>query len=207
MIERDDVAPSDRRRPWPLDRSRGRSAVPRGHPRLPDRRSRLLAPRGAVGDRAGRRDPRVAPQGRRPARPAAASSRRVVSAALRRELSGWCAWRSRDHAVAVLNDVGETTWAEQLARAETLSEVRRLARQALDALGDTTCRRRGRRSGRRCGRVRRRATTSPWDRSSPRGRPATPSHAAPAARPHSPRPSPPSARPNPTGSPLACSLA
>jgi hypothetical protein len=60
------------------------------------------------------------------------------SAGVARELSRWCAWRSRDQAVAVLNDLGERTWAEQLARAETLRDVRRLARQALESLGDTT---------------------------------------------------------------------
>jgi hypothetical protein len=60
------------------------------------------------------------------------------SGGVARELSGWCAWRSRDRAVAVLNDVGESSWAEQLARAETLREVRRRATQAMDAIGDTT---------------------------------------------------------------------
>jgi hypothetical protein len=55
-----------------------------------------------------------------------------------RELSGWCAWRSRDRAVAVLNDVRQSSWAEQLARADSLNEVRRLARQTMDAVGDTT---------------------------------------------------------------------
>jgi hypothetical protein len=60
------------------------------------------------------------------------------SGGVARELSGWCAWRSRDRAVAVLNDVGESSWAEQLARADSLSEVRRLASQTMDSLGDTT---------------------------------------------------------------------
>ena len=69
------------------------------------------------------------------------------SAGVARELSGWCAWRSRDRAVAVLSDVGEAAWAEQLASAETLSEVRRLARQTMEALPDDHRGRRGRRSG------------------------------------------------------------
>jgi len=60
------------------------------------------------------------------------------SAGVSRELSAWCAWRSRDQAVAVLNDLGEAKWAERLARAETLGDVRLLARQALELLGDTT---------------------------------------------------------------------
>lgn len=60
------------------------------------------------------------------------------SAGVARELSGWCAWRSRDRAVAVLSDVGEAAWAEQLASAETLSEVRRLARQTMESLPDAT---------------------------------------------------------------------
>ena len=38
----------------------------------------------------------------------------------------------------MLSDVGEAAWAEQLASAETLSEVRRLARQTMEALPDTT---------------------------------------------------------------------
>jgi hypothetical protein len=60
------------------------------------------------------------------------------SGGVARELSDWCAWRSRDRAVTVLDDVGESSWAEQLARADSLSEVRRLARQTMDSLGDTT---------------------------------------------------------------------
>ncbi len=73
-----------------------------------------------------------------PARPAAASSRRVVSVALRASCRAGARGAAETDAVAVLNDVGESSWAEQLARAETLREVRRLARQALESLGDTT---------------------------------------------------------------------
>lgn len=60
------------------------------------------------------------------------------SGGVARELSGWCAWRSRDRAVAVLSDVGESSWAEQLAEADSLSEIRRLASQTMDSLGETT---------------------------------------------------------------------
>ncbi len=60
------------------------------------------------------------------------------SAGVARELSAWCAWRSRARAVAVLNDVGETAWADQLARADSFTQVSQLARQAMDTVGDTT---------------------------------------------------------------------
>ena len=60
------------------------------------------------------------------------------SAGVARELSGWCAWRSRDRAVAVLNDVGETAWAGELVRADSFTEISRLARRAMGAVGDTT---------------------------------------------------------------------
>ena len=52
------------------------------------------------------------------------------------ELSTWCAWRTRDAAVDLLNDVGESSWAEQFAQAESLRDVARVARAAVPVLGD-----------------------------------------------------------------------
>ena len=52
------------------------------------------------------------------------------------ELSRWCAWRTRDAVVGLLNDVGEPSWAEQFAEAPSLRDVARVARAAVPALGD-----------------------------------------------------------------------
>ncbi len=54
------------------------------------------------------------------------------------ELSNWCAWRSRDVAVEVLRDVGEPSWADQLAEVVALPEVVRLGHLAAGSLGDAT---------------------------------------------------------------------
>jgi hypothetical protein len=54
------------------------------------------------------------------------------------ELMSWCAWRSRDRAVTVLGDLGEWTWVSQFESADSLREVARVARRAVEALGDTT---------------------------------------------------------------------
>ncbi len=54
------------------------------------------------------------------------------------ELKSWCAWRTRDVAVTVLGDMGEWTWVSQLEDADSLRQVARVARQAVEALGDTT---------------------------------------------------------------------
>lgn len=54
------------------------------------------------------------------------------------ELRSWCAWRSRDCAVTVLGDVGEWTWVSQFEDADSLTEVARVASEAVAALGDTS---------------------------------------------------------------------
>lgn len=52
------------------------------------------------------------------------------------EFPHWCAWRTRDRAVEVLQGSGETAWADRVAAANTLADVQRLARDAAAALGD-----------------------------------------------------------------------
>jgi hypothetical protein len=55
-----------------------------------------------------------------------------------RELGAWCSWRSRDHALAVLQAAGHPDWAAQLADATTLEELSAVGSRAIAALdGDS----------------------------------------------------------------------
>jgi hypothetical protein len=53
-----------------------------------------------------------------------------------REFDAWCAWRARDHAVAVLGGTGHHGWARQLTEAGTLEELSDVGRRAAAALDD-----------------------------------------------------------------------
>jgi hypothetical protein len=60
------------------------------------------------------------------------------SASVSGELGAWCAWRTRDFAVDVLEDFGESVWASRLRSAESLRDLARAGRDGLEALGATT---------------------------------------------------------------------
>jgi hypothetical protein len=53
-------------------------------------------------------------------------------------LLNWSAWRTRDLAVTVLGDEGETAWASHFTEATSLHDVAALGRDAAAALGDAT---------------------------------------------------------------------
>jgi len=54
------------------------------------------------------------------------------------ELPVWCAWRARDRAAAVLVTTGDHAWAQRLAGAETLRDLRRAAAETTAALGESS---------------------------------------------------------------------
>jgi hypothetical protein len=47
-----------------------------------------------------------------------------------REFDAWCAWRARDHGVAVLGQTGHDGWARRLMEAGTLKELADVGRRA-----------------------------------------------------------------------------
>jgi hypothetical protein len=60
------------------------------------------------------------------------------SGSVAQELGAWSAWRTRDVAVTLLEDVGETGWAVRLRAAESLRDLARAGREAMEALEPTT---------------------------------------------------------------------
>ena len=48
----------------------------------------------------------------------------------------WCAWRGRDRAVDVFNELGLTPWAQRLSAAVTLGEVASIAKAATAEVGE-----------------------------------------------------------------------
>jgi hypothetical protein len=54
------------------------------------------------------------------------------------ELATWCGWRSRDLAVTVLGDVRQWKWVAEFENADSLRQVARVGRQAVEELGDST---------------------------------------------------------------------
>jgi hypothetical protein len=53
-----------------------------------------------------------------------------------REFDAWCAWRARDHAVAVLGETGHRDWAQLLNAATNVEELADVGTRAAAALDD-----------------------------------------------------------------------